>query len=84
MASANEEDVVIAFRQAVEEEIQKAMTGETSKLDIFADGASTEEALHRLVTRHAALEHEVALLRTILLRLVSEPVDERSDESPHD
>jgi phosphotransferase system HPr-like phosphotransfer protein len=75
MASAHEEDVVIAFRQAVEEEMQKAMAGEGPRLDIFAEGASTEEALHRLAARHAELEHEVALLRTILLRLVSEPVD---------
>jgi hypothetical protein len=76
MATAHEEDVVIAFRQAVEEEMQKAMSGEMPPVDIFAGEASTEEALHRLASRHAELEHEVALLRTILLRLVSEPVDQ--------
>ena len=76
MASAHEEDVVIAFRQAVEEEMQKAMAGEVPPPDIFDGGATTEEALRRLAARHAELEHEVALLRTILLRLVSEPLDE--------
>lgn len=75
MATAHEEDVVIAFRQAVEEEMQKAMAGELPSVDIFAEGASTEEALRRLAERYVELAHEVALLRTILLRLVSEPVD---------
>jgi hypothetical protein len=32
-----------------------------------------------LAERHAELEHEVALLRTIILRLISEPVDEPSE-----
>lgn len=77
MATAHEEDVVIAFRQAVEEEMKKAMSGEGAREDIFANGASTEQALQRLAARHAELEHEVALLRTILLRLVSEPVDDK-------
>jgi hypothetical protein len=76
MASAHEEDVVIAFRQAVEEEMQRALAGGAPREDVFAGGASTEEALRRLAARHAELEHEVALLRTILLRLVSEPVDD--------
>ena len=77
MSSANEEDVVIAFRQAVEEELRRAQSEQGwTPQDIFADGASTEEALRRLAVRHADLEHEVALLRTILLRLISEPVDE--------
>jgi hypothetical protein len=77
MASANEEDVVIAFRQAVEEEMRRAQTEQAwTPRDIFAGGASAEEALRRLAARHADLEHEVALLRTILLRLISEPVDE--------
>ena len=79
MAHAHEEDVVIAFRQAVEEEMQKTLSGETSVVDIFADGASPEEALRRLAARHAELEHEVALLRTIVLRLVSEPVDQNEE-----
>ncbi len=67
MAAAHEEDVVIAFRQAVEEEMQKMLSGETGREDVFAGGASTEQALSRLAERHAELEHEVALLRTILL-----------------
>jgi hypothetical protein len=72
---AHEEDVVIAFRQAVEEELHKAMRGGAPEVDIFSGGASTEEALRRLSARHDELQHEVALLRTIVLRLVSEPVD---------
>jgi hypothetical protein len=77
MTSANEQDVVIAFRQAVEEEMRRARENGAARPDIFADGASPEESLHRLAERHAALEHEVALLRTIILRLISEPVDEQ-------
>jgi len=48
--------------------------------DIFAEDVSLEEAMHRLATRHAELAREVALLRTIVLRLVSEPVDRSFDE----
>lgn len=78
MTTAHEEDVVIAFRQAVEEELRKVQSGEpiAAPEDIFAGGASSEEALHRLADRCSKLEHEVALLRTIVLRLVSEPVDQ--------
>ena len=78
MALANEEDVVLAFRQAVQEEMRRAQSGHGQQhVDIFAGGASPEEALHRLAVRHADLEHEVALLRTIILRLISEPVGEQ-------
>ena len=77
MASAHEEDVVIAFRQAVEEEMRKMLAGQPRREDVFAGNASPEEALRRLLARHEELEHEVALLRTIVLRLVSEPVDEK-------
>ncbi len=77
MPNPHEEDVVQAFRHAVEEEMRKMQSGQTEQRpDIFAGGASTEEALRRLVERHAELAHEVALLRTIVLRLVSEPVDD--------
>lgn len=79
MISANEEDVVIAFRQAVEEEMAKMQQGTSSKGDIFAGGVSTDEALRHLLQRHEELEHEVALLRTIVLRLVSEPVDRNGE-----
>jgi hypothetical protein len=72
---ANEEDVVIAFRQAVEEELRRAMEGGTPPVDVYSGDVSTEEALRRLAARHNELQHEVALLRTIVLRLVSEPVD---------
>ena len=75
MTSAHEEDVVMAFRQAVEEEMTKLQHGQAPRPDVFESGISTEEALRRLYLRHQELEHEVALLRTIVLRLVSEPVD---------
>lgn len=73
---ANEDDVVLAFRQAVEDEMRRANV-ESSHDDLFADGAATEDVLRRLVARHLDLEHEVKLLRTIILKLISEPVDEQ-------
>ena len=76
MAAAHEEDVVIAFRQAVEEEMEKMQAGAgTQGTEVFSAGASTEEALRALSARHLELEREVALLRTIVLRLVSDPID---------
>lgn len=76
MTSAHEEDVVIAFRQAVEEELRKLQSGgATPSEDIFAGDVPTEESLRRLARRCDKLEHELALLRTIVLRLMSEPVD---------
>jgi len=82
MISAHEEDVVIAFRQAVEEEMRKVQSGQAAAdEDIFGGGASLEEAVHRLAARHDELEREVALLRTIVLRLVSEPVDRSFDDT---
>lgn len=72
---AHEEDVVMAFRQAVEEELRQAVEGTSIKEDLFGSGASTTEILQRLATRQDELQREVALLRTIVLRLVSEPVD---------
>lgn len=78
--TAHEEDVVIAFRQAVEEEMRRVQTGAPSEPTI-RPGDSTEDSLKRLAARHADLEHEVALLRTIILRLVSEPIDESDDQA---
>ncbi len=77
MSSANEQDVVIAFRQAVEEEMRKAQSESSPRDDEFDASVSTEESLRRLRERHLELEHEVALLRTIVLRLISQPVDEQ-------
>jgi len=77
MAAAHEEDVVMAFRQAVEEEMNKMQSGSGLKrTEFFTPGASTEDVLRHLVERHQEMEHEVALLRTIVLRLVSDPVDQ--------
>ena len=77
MSTAHEEDVVIAFRQALEEELQLVQSGQGSLHDdVFEGDVSTEEAVLRLAKRTKHLEREVALLRTIVLRLVSDPVDE--------
>ena len=77
MSTAHEEDVVIAFRQALEEELSLVQSGQGNLHDdVFEGGAPTEEAVHRLAARTKHLEREVALLRTIVLRLVSEPVDQ--------
>lgn len=77
MSTAHEEDVVIAFRQALEEELQLVQSGQRHlHEDVFEGGVSTEEAVHRLAERTKHLEREVALLRTIVLRLVSDPVDQ--------
>ena len=75
MAAAHEEDVVIAFRQAVEEEMEKVQSGGGPSREVFPADASPEQALKALAARHLELEREVALLRTIVLRLVSDPID---------
>ena len=76
MATAHEEDVVIAFRQAVEEELRRAQDGEAQPELTLVEDASIEENLHRLAHSHDNLQREVALLRTIILKLVSQPLDE--------
>lgn len=75
MAHAHEDDVVIAFRQAVEEELRRVQDGEAHDPH-FVPGASAEENLQRLARAHSRLETEVALLRTVILKLVSQPVDQ--------
>lgn len=79
MSGAHEEDVVIAFRQAVEEELRTAQRGTPKARDVMAESSSLEDAVRLLSQRHDDLAHEVALLRTIVLRLVSEPVDESAE-----
>lgn len=74
MAQINEEDVVIAFRQALEEELHRAQRGDATHA-VYHDGASTEENLQRLVKSHLQLQSEVALLRTVILKLLSQPID---------
>ena len=46
-------------------------------------GEMPSDQRRRLLHRHEELEHEVALLRTIVLKLVSDPVD-RNLEPPTD
>lgn len=75
MASANEQDVVIAFRQAVEEELRRSQQNGGEHAPIMAEGDDVETSLRKLIERHENLEHEVALLRTIILKLISDPVD---------
>jgi hypothetical protein len=75
MASANEQDVVIAFRQAVEEELRRSQEGGEPE-PVLAPGDDAETSVRKLAARYSNLEHEVALLRTIILKLISEPVDE--------
>ncbi len=81
MALANEQDVVIAFRQAVEQEMRRAQSNPDAQHPLVGPGISLEESVQKLAERHLELEHEVALLRTIILRLISEPVDEPEDEA---
>ncbi len=74
MAQINEEDVILAFRQTLEEELRRVQEG--AELEpLYRDGASTEENLERLARAHEQLQTEVALLRTVILKLMSQPVD---------
>lgn len=82
MKSVHEEDVVLAFRQTVEDDLRRMQAGKVPvQEDVFAGDPSTHESLKRLAARHQQLEHEVALLRTIVLRLMSEPLDDDAAES---
>ncbi len=83
MATINENDVVIAFRQAVKEELHHLQDESTSAEPILISGASAEENLKRLAQSHARLQSEVALLRTIILKLISEPVDVSNASDSH-
>lgn len=75
MAIAHEDDVVIAFRQALEEELRHVQEEGATSEPLLVEGASTEQNLARLVQSHERLQSEVALLRTVILKLVSQPVD---------
>lgn len=74
MATAHEDDVVHAFRQALEEELRRVQEGARHE-PLLLQGASAQENLERLVQSHERLQSEVALLRTVILKLVSQPVD---------
>ena len=75
MTPINENDVVLAFRQSVEEELHRLQTEENSEHQTLVPGAGVEENLARLAQSHAHLQSEVALLRTIILKLISDPLD---------
>ena len=74
MTTGHEDDVLAALRQAVEEQILAANEGENDEPLIQAD-SSAEENLARVVQSHLHLQQEVALLRTIMLKLVSQPIE---------
>lgn len=74
MIPIHEDDVVLAFRQSVEEELQRLQRDGAAE-PILIPGASAESNLGRLAHSHAQLQSEVALLRTIILKLISEPLD---------
>lgn len=75
MTPIHEDDVVLAFRQSLEEELRHLQSQESVAEPILIDGAGADENLKRLAASHARLQSEVALLRTIILKLISEPVD---------
>lgn len=74
MTTGHEDDVLAALRQAVEEQILAANEGEDYE-PLIRKGASVEENLARVVQSHLHLQQEVALLRTIMLKLVSQPIE---------
>jgi len=74
MAHIHEDDVILAFRQAVEEELQRAQEGDEAP-PLYDEGASVEDNMARLARAHGELQSEVALLRTVILKLMSHPVD---------
>ena len=74
MTTGHEDDVLAALRQAVEEQIRAANEGENHE-PLVIENASTEENLARVVQSHLHLQQEVALLRTIMLKLVSQPIE---------
>ncbi len=76
MSPIHEDDVVLAFRQSLEEELHHLQSQETGAEPVLLAGASAEENLKRLAHSHALLQSEVALLRTIILKLISDPVDQ--------
>ena len=73
--SANEQDVVLAFRQELEEQLRRAQESGVSPGASFKAGEPLADSVHKLIEGHEKLEREVALLRTIILKLISEPVD---------
>ena len=75
MTTIHEDDVVFAFRQAVEEELSRLQHENVSAEPVLKPDASAEENLQRLAQSHTKLQAEVALMRTIILKLMSQPVD---------
>ena len=74
MTTGHEDDVLAALRQAIEEQLHRVNAGE-HEAPLLLEGASVEENLARVVQSHLHLQQEVALLRTVMLKLVSQPID---------
>lgn len=74
MTTGHEDDVLAALRQAVTEQILAANEGEDLE-PLILENASLEENLARVVQSHLHLQQEVALLRTVMLKLVSQPIE---------
>lgn len=75
MTPIHEDDVVIAFRQSVEEELKRLQASGGTSEPVIVPGAPDAENLARLAQSHTRLQSEVALLRTIILKLMSQPLD---------
>ena len=80
MTTGHEDDVLAALRQAVKEQILAANEGENLE-PLILEGASAEENLARVVQSHLHLQQEVALLRTVMLKLVSQPIEFEKPEA---
>ena len=74
MTTGHEDDVLAALRQAIEEQLRRVSEGE-NEAPLLDPNASVEENLARVVQSHLHLQQEVALLRTVMLKLVSQPID---------
>ena len=80
MTTGHEDDVLAALRQTVEEQIRAANDGENHE-PLLIQGASADENLARVVQSHLQLQQEVALLRTVMLKLVSQPIEFEKPEA---
>lgn len=74
MTTGHEDDVLAALRQAIEEQLRRVNEGE-NEAPLIDPAATTEENLARVVQSHLHLQQEVALLRTVMLKLISQPID---------
>ena len=74
MTTGHEDDVLAALRQTIEEQMRRANQGENDE-PLLDPKAAVEANLARVVQSHLHLQQEVALLRTVMLKLISQPID---------